>query len=154
MTLERSSLGVLKNRRKYPSLIVAMTRVFEQFASKAHGFYNWSRDPVFKFPVLLVAGVGESDARKFQKYFELKGHGTLLDSHHIYMHNNPLSTVPHKDTVQAVKKEFGTNKHAFSVLFHEQSEADQTLQWLQNNLPHLLVYKDALSIQQKIKKRA
>lgn len=150
IALERNPHGVLKNRRKYPSLIVAMTRVFEQCASKMHGFNDWSHDPFYEFPVLSVDGMGENDARKFLRYFEVERSGTLLNRQNIYIKNNPFLTIPDKGTIESVKQELDINKHAFAIIFHKKSAAQKVLRWLQNNLPHVLIYKDKLAVQQKI----
>lgn len=154
VTIQRNSSGILKNRRVYPALIVAMTRALEQFANKASGYKNFSNEPVYNFPVLLVEGIGESDARRFAQYFSAQRVGLLLNYKNIYMKNNPIANTADNQTLAAVKKGLNQDKHAFAIIFHEDSSYQSVLKWIDSNLTCPALYRDNLLIQQKIRKQA
>lgn len=143
ITIERNDVEVVKNRRRYPSIIMAMTRVLEQYACRTHDWKVYSLDHTVSFHSVLVHGIGESDFHKFLNYFEKNNRSMLLlNFKTIHPNNTPLTTIPDSDVIKQLREEFQEEKYAFSVLFQFDVSASILAKWLSTNAPSAVVYKD------------
>ncbi|MAI08670.1 MAG: hypothetical protein CMF61_06895 [Magnetococcales bacterium] len=142
ITIERNDLEVVKNRRRYPSIVMAMSRVLEQYACRTHDWKMFSLDNTVRFYSVLVHGIGESDYNKFLNYFEKGVKGELLNFKTVHPNDTPLTTIPDHDVVQHLREEFQEEKYAFSVLFQFDVSSNKLAQWLTAHAPSAIVYQD------------
>lgn len=142
ITIERNDSEVVKNRRRYPSIVMAMTRVLEQYACRTHDWKMFSLDNRVKYYSVLVHGIGESDYNKFLNYFEKNVRGELLSFKTVHPNDIPLTTIPDGDAIHHLREEFQGEKYAFSVLFHVDLSSNKLAQWLANNAPSAIIYQD------------
>ncbi|MAF31953.1 MAG: hypothetical protein CMF60_07080 [Magnetococcales bacterium] len=142
--VERNDLGVVKKRRLYPSIVVTMSKILEQFIERCSGYRSLCQKQSHAHHAVYVYGLSLGDANRVRHYRAKNTQGISLNVHDIHMAHIPLVTLPDKRLIKTLRKQFKDDKNSFAVMFQHKEDAEKFVAKVAKLAPSAVIYYDQM----------